>query len=157
MKHTKSVVLALTFILLAILTACQSSTKPGITVLSPEGKEVFVAGKTIPFSWQWSGSNDDRPLRPAIYLYSVDQKEIIYGSLSDIDYKPGIDIQRGDFSALSYYRVVDGQPDSYPPGFIPGGRYQIKISEYPEGTNNPDYPTNPPGSDYSGIFTIVVP
>lgn len=130
--------------------------KPYISVISPNGEEVFVAGETIPFSWQWTG--DVAPLEPAIYLYSVDLDKTIYGSLSDIHYEPENDIQTGEFTALAFYRIINGQPDGYPPEFIPGGRYKIKICEYPEGSNNPSYPNESPICDFSdGYFSIVVP
>ncbi|MDO8424603.1 MAG: Psg1 family protein [bacterium] len=127
-----------------------------ITILSPNGGETLLAGKPIPFSWRWSGK--EAPLAPAIYLYSVEKGQIIYGSLSDIQYNPKSDIQTGNFNALAGWHLVNGKPDGYPPDFIPGGRYKIKIAEYPESTNNPSYPKDPPRFDYSdNSFIINVP
>lgn len=158
----KGLVTLITIVLTITVLACERPPIPTptpaspITVLSPNGGETFIAGKPIPFSWKWSGGTG--PIEPAIYLYSVEREQIIYGSLSDIHYEPKSGIQMGNFNALSYYRIINGKPDGYPPDFIPGGRYKIKIAEYPENTNNPRYPAAPPQSDYSdNSFVINAP
>ena len=149
MKKIILVSIAILLVLFTLSAACQPS-KSGITVLSPKGGETIVAGEIIPFSWQWTGSVP--PLQPVAYLVSVESGQIIYGSMSpsSISYNPGAGKQTGSLDAVLYYPGV-------PPGFIAGGKYKIKICEFPENTNNPAYPATTPVCGYSEIFLITVP
>jgi hypothetical protein len=112
--------------------------RPSMTVISPNGGEIYKKGSVIPFSWK--RNNSVEMIQPVVTLFNSNGANV-WGSF------------------LENVNTTAVRNEEIPSGIIipeNGGQFKIEVCEYPKNTNNNSYPTAPPVCDSSdGLFSIT--
>jgi hypothetical protein len=135
----------------AVSIAGTNSNTPLITVVSPNGGESFQTNQTgnINFSWRWGGSGT--PKEPTAYIVDL-SGNVLYGSVLSYD-----DPAKSSRTGVMPSAVCSVFPNGCVAGLAVGGKYKIKVCEFPAGSNNPAYPGTPVCDESDSPFTITAP